>query len=191
MDEILLGVEHITDWKGYDHMLYLLALIAWASLSNAWRVLVLATAFTVGHSITLLLAGMGWVHPNGAWIEFLIPVTIALTALWNLRRSAAPEESSKRFSALTYLMTVMFGLIHGLGFSSFFRMMQDHGDSIILPLFRFNVGVEIGQLALLLGFLAMASLLRAAGVRARDQQVFICAVTGTIAVMMALDRLPF
>ena len=91
MNEIYMGVEHITDLNGYDHMLYLLALVAWASLADAWRVVILATAFTLGHSITLLLAGMGWVHADGAWIEFLIPVTITATALWNLRRGAGAK----------------------------------------------------------------------------------------------------
>ena len=68
---------YITDFAGYDHMLFLLSLVAWGSLKDVWRVIVLATAFTIGHSITLLLAGMGWVHADGRWIEFLIPVSIA------------------------------------------------------------------------------------------------------------------
>lgn len=191
MNEVYMGVEHITDLNGYDHMLYLLALVAWASLADAWRVIMLATAFTVGHSVTLLLAGMGWVHPNGMWIEFLIPVTIALTAGWNLRRNAAASGKSRSGMGLTYAMTVFFGLIHGLGFSSFFRMMREEGESILMPLLRFNVGVEVGQLLILVGGLAIASLIRAVGVTPREQQVFVCAVTGTVAVLMALERVPF
>tara|TARA_B110000503_G_scaffold51760_1_gene83451 strand:+ start:6808 stop:7377 length:570 start_codon:yes stop_codon:yes gene_type:complete len=189
MREVLMGIEHITDLQGYDHMLYLLALVAWASLGDALRVLLLATAFTIGHTITLLLAGMGWVHPFGGWIEFLIPVTIFCTALWNLRRNAGQGPS--RVNRVTYVMTIVFGLVHGLGFSSFFRMMQDDGDGLVMPLLRFNVGVEIGQAALLLGFLALASLLQVAGVRQREQQVFVCAATGAVALLMALDRSPF
>ena len=184
-------MEHITDLNGYDHMLFLAALVAWASLAHAWRVIVLATAFTVGHSVTLLLAGMGWVHPNGAWIEFLIPVTIALTSVWNLRRGASLGGKNPKAMGLTYAVTVLFGLIHGLGFSSFFRMMQDEGDGIVLPLLRFNVGVELGQLLILAVCLAVASLARAVGVTSREQQVFVCAVTGTVAVLMALERVPF
>ena len=189
MNEIYMGVEHITDLNGYDHMLYLLALVAWASLADAWRVVLLATAFTLGHSITLLLAGMGWVHANGAWIEFLIPVTITATALWNLRRGAGSK--GQRGNNLTYLATVGFGLIHGLGFSSFFRMIREEGEGIVMPLLRFNLGVEVGQLLILTVCLALASLLRAAGVTAREQQVFVCAVTGTVAFLMAVERLPF
>jgi hypothetical protein len=189
MKEVLMGIEHIADLQGYDHMLFLLALVAWASLGDVLRVLLLATAFTLGHTLTLLLAGMGWAHPFGGWIEFLIPVTIFCTALWNLRRTA--EQGSRRVNRVTYAMTIVFGLVHGLGFSRFFRMMQDEGDGLVLPLLRFNVGVEIGQAALLLGFLAMASLLRVIGVRQREQQVFVCAATGAVALLMALERSPF
>lgn len=197
MNEVYLGIEHITDLAGYDHILYLLALVAWASLADAWRVVLLATAFTVGHSATLLLAGMGWVHANGAWIEFLIPVTIALTALWNIRRSAggagggAGSKSKGKGLGLTYATTVVFGMVHGLGFSSFFRMMQEEGEDIVLPLLRFNAGVELGQLLILAGCLAVASVVRAVGVTPREQQVFVCAVTGTIAVFLAVERVPF
>ncbi|MDA1336109.1 MAG: HupE/UreJ family protein [Bacteroidetes bacterium] len=186
MNEVYLGIEHITDLNGYDHMLYLLALVSWASLSDAWRVALLATAFTVGHSITLLLAGLGWVHANGAWIEFLIPVTIAATALVNLRRGAGHKGTPGQW--LTYVATVGFGLIHGLGFSSFFRMMQEEGEGIVLPLLRFNLGVELGQLLILAVCLALASLARLVGVTGREQQVFVCAVTGTVAFMMAMER---
>lgn len=189
MHEFYLGIEHITDLQGYDHMLYLLALVSWAALSDAWRVVILATAFTLGHSITLLLAGMGWVHANGAWIEFLIPVTIALTALWNLRRSAG--EKGRQGKGVIYAATVAFGLIHGLGFSSFFRMMQEESEGIVMPLLRFNLGVEAGQLLILAVCLALASVARALGVTPREQQVFVCSVTGTVAVLMALERVPF
>ncbi len=189
MREVLMGIEHITDLQGYDHMLYLLALVAWASLGDFLRVLLLATAFTIGHTITLLLAGMGWIHPFGLWIEFLIPVTIFCTALWNLRRTAG--QGSRLVNRVTYAITIVFGFVHGLGFSSFFRMMQDEGEGIVLPLLRFNVGVEMGQAALLLGFLAIASLLQAAGVRQREQQVFVCAATGAVALLMTLERWPF
>ena len=191
MNEFYLGIEHITDLQGYDHMLYLLALVAWANLKDAWRVIVLATAFTIGHSITLLLAGMGWVHANGAWIEFLIPVTIALTAVWNLRRGAASDGKAKSGWGFTYAVTIAFGLIHGLGFSSFFRMMREEGEGIVMPLLRFNLGVEAGQLLILAVCLAVASVARALGVTPREQQVFVCAVTGTVAVLMALERVPF
>jgi hypothetical protein len=189
MDDILLGIQHITDWRGYDHMLYLLALAAWADWKGLGRLVVLATAFTIGHSVTLFLAGMDWVRPNGAWIEFLIPVSIALTAIFNLRREAG-KGGGYRPSRWLYAITIAFGLIHGLGFSSFFRITRDEGAGIVMPLLRFNLGVEIGQLAFLLAFVAIASLLRALGVTQREQQVFVCAGSLAIALLLAMERLP-
>lgn len=189
MDDILMGIQHITDWRGYDHMLYLLALAAWADWKGAGRLVLLATAFTLGHSVTLFLAGMDWVRPNGTWIEFLIPVSIVVTALLNLRRSAAKGQGYRPGRWL-YGVTVAFGLIHGLGFSTFFRISRDPGEGIVMPLLRFNLGVEIGQLAFLLAFLAVASLLRSLGVTQREQQVFVCAGTFSVALLMALERMP-
>ena len=116
-------------------------------------------------------------------------MTITATALWNLRRGAGAK--GQRGNNVTYLATVGFGLIHGLGFSSFFRMMREEGEGIVMPLLRFNLGVEVGQLLILAVCLALASLARAAGVTAREQQVFVCAVTGTVAFLMAVERLPF
>ena len=189
MDDFLLGIRHILDWRGYDHMLYLLALAAWADWKGAGRLILLATAFTLGHSVTLFLAGMDWVRPNSAWIEFLIPVSIVVTALLNLRRSAGQSKGHLPGRWL-YGATVAFGLIHGLGFSTFFRISRDPGADLVMPLLRFNLGVEVGQLAFLLVFLAVASILRAAGVTQREQQVFVCAGTFAVALMMALERMP-
>ena len=84
MNDIALGVAHITDWQGYDHMLYLLALVARYDLRHAGKAALLATAFTLGHSLTLAIASLDVFRVPGAWVEFLIPVTILGTALWGL-----------------------------------------------------------------------------------------------------------
>ena len=187
MNDIALGISHITDWQGYDHMLYLLALVARYDLRHAGKAALLATAFTVGHSLTLAIASLDLFRVPGDWVEFLIPVTILVTALWSLR-SGDDTPKQRRW---TYLMAAVFGLVHGLGFSSFFRMMREEGEGIVMPLLRFNLGVEAGQLLILAVCLALASLARAAGVSAREQQVFVCAVTGTVAFLMAVERMPF
>ena len=189
MNDIALGISHITDWQGYDHMLYLLALVARYDLRHAGKAALLATAFTVGHSLTLAIASLDLFRVPGDWVEFLIPVSIVVTALLNLRRSAAKGQGYRPGRWL-YGVTVAFGLIHGLGFSTFFRISRDPGEGIVMPLLRFNLGVEIGQLAFLLAFLAVASLLRALGVTQREQQVFICAGTFAVALLMALERMP-
>ena len=158
MNDIALGISHITDWQGYDHMLYLLALVARYDLRHAGKAALLATAFTVGHSLTLAIASLDLFRVPGDWVEFLIPVTILVTALWSLR-SGDGTPKQRRW---TYLMAAAFGLIHGLGFSSFFRISRDETAGFIGGLFRFNLGVEIGQLVIVAVMLALASLLRAA-----------------------------
>ena len=195
MHDIGLGIRHITDFAGYDHMLYLVALAAWADLKSVWRILLLATAFTIGHSITLALAGLNLVRPNSTWIEFLIPVSILFTALYNSRRTLTATrrstEPKPRFDLLGYAVTVGFGLIHGLGFSSFFRMTRDSAGSLVMGLLKFNLGVELGQILILLVFLALASFLRGLGVTSREQQLFFAGSAAGLSLIMALQRLPF
>ncbi|MEC7694229.1 MAG: HupE/UreJ family protein [Bacteroidota bacterium] len=187
MNDIALGITHITDWQGYDHMLYLLALVARYDLRHAGKAALLATAFTVGHSLTLAVASLDLFRVPGKWVEFLIPVTILITALWSLRSGEGSAQTRRR----TYIMAACFGLIHGLGFSSFFRISRDETAGFIGGLFRFNLGVEIGQLVIVAVMLALASLLRAAQVSERDQQLFICGGAVFLSLVMALERLPW
>lgn len=195
MQDILLGIAHITDFAGYDHMLYLVALAAWADLQHIWRIMLLATAFTIGHSITLALAGLDIVRPIAPIVEFLIPVSILFTALYNTRRTLTRKRRSTEpkpgFDFLGYAVTIGFGLIHGLGFSSFFRMTRDSAGSLVMGLLKFNLGVELGQILILLVFLALASLLRGFGVTPREQQLFFAGSAAGLAFIMALERLPF
>jgi hypothetical protein len=187
MNDIALGVSHITDWQGYDHMLFLLALVARLDLRHAWRAALVATAFTVGHSLTLAIASLDLFRMPGDWIEFLIAVTILLAALWNLR---AGEPTAKQ-QRLTYAMAALFGLIHGLGFSSFFRISRGETAGFVGGLFRFNLGVEIGQLVIVAVLLALASVVRAFGVSEREQQLFVCGGAIALSVVMALERIPW
>lgn len=195
MQDILLGIAHITDFAGYDHMLYLVALAAWADFQHIWRIMLLATAFTIGHSITLALAGLDIVRPIAPIVEFLIPVSILFTALYNTRRSITRKRRSTEpkpgFDFLGYAVTIGFGLIHGLGFSSFFRMTRDSAGSLVMGLLKFNLGVELGQILILLIFLALASLLRGFGVTPREQQLFFGGSAAGLSFIMALERLPF
>ncbi len=146
-----LGFDHISDLAGYDHILFVIALAAVYSL-RAWRsMLVLVTAFTIGHSLTLGLATMGWLNVDAALIEKLIPVTIFITASINVAERFAidPGEALQRDWRMKYILALGFGLIHGLGFSSYLRAVLGREESIVLPLFSFNVGLELGQLVIL------------------------------------------
>jgi HupE / UreJ protein len=139
------GILHITDIQGYDHMLFLLALTAGLSISEWKKALVLATAFTFGHSVTLALAAFNIVHVSGDTIEILIACTIAATALFKIINT---KENQPVTWAL-FLGTASFGLIHGLGFSSFFRMMYSNNADVLRSLLFFNLGVEAGQIIII------------------------------------------
>jgi hypothetical protein len=145
------GFLHITDLEGYDHMLFLFVLAAGYLFKDLKKLFWLATAFTIGHSVTLALSAMEWVVFSSKWVELLIPVTILLTALakWWLA-----ERLEERWF-VPYTLVAFFGLIHGLGFSSYFKMLFNQSTDRVLALFQFNLGVEVGQLLLLLLFLSV------------------------------------
>lgn len=142
-----LGFTHITDLNGYDHILFIVALCATYRISQWKQLLILVTAFTIGHSVTLALAVLNIIQVNSELIEFLIPVTIVLTAVFNL---ATPARSKKTFGTLTYWLAAVFGLIHGMGFSNYLRSLLGKNSDIVAQLFAFNVGLEIGQLLIVL-----------------------------------------
>ncbi len=154
-----LGFEHILDDAAYDHILFLVALCAVYKLSD-WKILAwLVTAFTIGHSLTLVLSAYDLVLFSSKLIEFLIPLTIFLTASLNLFFIKSAHKDHR----IKYFMALIFGLIHGLGFSTYFKALLGAMGSITLPLFAFNIGVELGQLVLvglilLLSFIAMERL---------------------------------
>ena len=149
-----LGFQHITDLQGYDHMLFMLALIASFRPSEWRKILVLITAFTVGHSITLALAVLDLVRVDSTWVEFLIPVTIVITATFNLAR---PEKHHDSAIWLEYSLALGFGLIHGLGFSNYLRALLM--DDLLVPLLSFNIGLEAGQVLVVGLILAVYSII--------------------------------
>jgi hypothetical protein len=189
MNDILLGAKHILDLGGLDHMLFLIALAASFDLSKLGRMVLLATAFTLGHSLTLFLAGLDLVRASLEWVEFLIPITILLMSLAAVGGISLSNSRSK-YAKATYAVTVFFGLIHGLGFSSFFRIAVDRGEGIVFPLLKFNLGVELGQIFILLLTLSLFSIARALGVTPRSQQIFIGGMTFGLSALMAVENLP-
>ena len=198
MEDFILGAKHITDLNGIDHILFLVALAASFDLTKLGRMTLLASAFTIGHCITLFLAGLDLVRASSAWIEFLIPLTIIFMAISAILGTSLVSASASRsrtssslFRTLTYIITIIFGLIHGLGFSSFYRIAVERGSGIVLPLLKFNLGVEFGQLIILLITLSIFSLARAFGASQRSQQLVVGGITLGLAAMMAFQNHPF
>jgi len=159
------GLSHISDIGAYDHILFIAALAAAYHIKNGKKLLLLVTAFTIGHSIALALATLKIVTVNSALIEFLIPVTIIATCLTTilqqLKNNTSPTNSTKvadssqkkRFhvkqNAFTYLIITGFGIVHGLGFSNYLRFILSENESLLTPLFAFNLGLEVGQIFIL------------------------------------------
>ncbi len=138
-----LGFRHIMDWEAWDHILFVLVLTIRYQWTDWKKLLVLITAFTIGHSITLALSTLNWVNFPTALVEFLIPVTIVFTAVSNYWVKTFDFRSKY---PLIYFLALFFGLIHGLGFSTFLKSMLGKEESILAPLFTFNIGLELGQL---------------------------------------------
>jgi len=157
MDELFLylrlGFKHIIDLGGVDHILFVLALTLRYVWTDWKKILILVTAFTIGHSLTLALSTLSLIDIPVNWIEFLIPVTILITAVSNFW--VQDFEFKRRFSA-HYGLALFFGLIHGLGFSNYLKSLLGKEDSLLGPLFSFNIGLEIGQILIVLAILALS-----------------------------------
>ena len=143
------GFWHVLDLLAYDHILFII-LLAVPFLFNGWRqLLLLVTAFTVGHSISLLLVTFGKVSFSAAYIEFLIPVTIAVTALYNIFTAGRRHQNNTPW--FTAIIAIFFGLVHGFGFSGAFRMLAaGSDDNTLLILGEFALGIEAAQLVIVL-----------------------------------------
>lgn len=185
-----LGREHILDYaNGYDHILFVLALCAVYLIEDWKRILILVTAFTVGHSVTLALATLDLITVPSAWVEFFIPLTIFATAVSNLFRPA--ETLPKGAVHVNYFLALFFGLIHGMGFSNYLKSLLGRQESIGMPLFAFNVGLEVGQIIIVGLFLGVSFIaVNLAGANRRDWKIIISSAVAGIALMLMKDRIP-
>lgn len=194
-----LGFAHIADLAGYDHILFIVVLCAIYRLQEWRKVAILVTAFTLGHSLTLGLAAMNVIAVNTKLIEFLIPLTIFATSIYNVvvHKFDQREIRSGTFNRtlnINYVFALLFGLIHGMGFSNFFRSltMSEQENDLLLQLLAFNIGVEVGQLLivtviLLSSFLAL-NVLR---IKQREYNLFVSGAAAGLSLIMMLERNPF
>jgi hypothetical protein len=177
-----MGWQHIVAWDGYDHILFIIALCAVYMLQDWKKVGVLVTAFTIGHSVTLALSVTNVIHISTKVIEFLIPVTIFITAFSNVVKKQEKVQ-------LNYYFALFFGLIHGLGFSSYLKSMLGTQTNITVPLLAFNLGLEFGQLLVVIGILLLTGIIvNITGVKRREWNIFLSAAIFGIAVMLSIER---
>lgn len=183
-----LGLEHILDVQGYDHILFVVALAAVYQFRNWKKIIVLVTAFTIGHSVTLALATWQIVTISPQWVEFIIPVTILITAISNLM--VKPETYTGKGLAINYWYACGFGLIHGLGFSNYLRALLGSTQSIFMPLLAFNIGLEVGQIIIVVLFL-LVSLLVTHGLKIQPViwKWLVCAVIIIMTLTLFKDRI--
>ena len=187
-----LGFEHIADVRGYDHILFVVALCAGYEPKHWKKLLILVTAFTVGHSITLALATYRIITINDPLVEFLIPLTILFTAILNIV-SSSPEDTGRveknAVRGLKYSLALGFGLIHGMGFSNFLRSLLGQEEGIALPLFSFNVGLELGQICIVTSVLILTYLVvRVARMRRHDWVLVLSGATAGVALVLMAER---
>lgn len=180
-----LGWQHILDWQGYDHILFVIALCGMYTISDWKKVLILVTAFTIGHSITLALSIFKVISVNTPLIEFLIPVTILITAASNI----ISKRKKPKGQTLKYALALIFGLIHGLGFSNYLKSLLGKSSSITAELFAFNIGLEFGQLLIVVGILIISFILTwIVKIKRWDYNFFLSSAIFGISFVMAAER---
>ena len=154
-----LGINHILDLDGLDHFYFIISFCILFSIKEWKKIAGLVTAFTLGHFITLFLSGLELLTINVDFVELLIPISILLSCLNNFYILLKGKQTKQQLST-AYIILLTFGLIHGLGFSNYIRMMLFEGESVVLPLLGFNVGIELAQLLISTGILAITSVLQ-------------------------------
>ncbi|HKG08882.1 MAG TPA: HupE/UreJ family protein [Pedobacter sp.] len=182
-----LGWHHILDWQGYDHILFVLVLCSVYAIQDIKKLLVLITAFTLGHSITLALSVFQYIHISSALIEFLIPVTILITALSNI----AAKKLKPKNMIVRYLLALTFGLIHGLGFSGYLKSLMGKSANIVAELLGFNLGLEFGQVIIVAAAMLLSfTLVLIIKIKRWDWNFFLSSAIFGISFIMAAERLP-
>jgi hypothetical protein len=184
-----IGYKHIADLSGLDHILFVMALCLRYQFADWRKLLILVTAFTIGHSITLALSVFNVVNYSMKWIEFLIPVTIVITAVSNL---FVKKFVFKSKFPLIYFLALIFGLIHGLGFSSYLKSLLGSEKNVVWQLLAFNVGLEAGQILIVTAVL-LISFIFVTILKCNRREYLLYATGGifAIALQMAIERIPF
>ncbi len=185
------GWFHIMSADALDHQLFIISMAALFLWKDWRRVLVLVTAFTIGHSLTLALSAYDIIRFSTTWVEFLIPITIVLTAAYDLKYVNLSKIENRNIG-FNYIIALSFGLIHGMGFANTIRMMLASDQRIGLPLLSFNLGLEAGQIVLILLILLAAQLIVVTLKIPRKFWILLLSVIPLVlALKMAIERFPY
>lgn len=182
-----LGWQHILAWQAYDHILFITALCGIYLMHDWKKILMLVTAFTIGHTCTLALSIYNQILLPSNWVEFLIPITILLTTVHNIFNKRAYQ---KRFNP-TYLLTLVFGLIHGMGFSNYLKSLLGKSNNVVAELLAFNIGLEFGQIIIVFCVLVISFIsIKILKVQKREWNLVLSSIIFGIALVMAIERIP-
>ena len=184
----LLGWDHIISMDALDH-LYFIAVLSIVYQFRHWKqVLVLITAFTIGHAIRLFLIGMDVVRLDNSWVEFAIPCTIVFSTIMNFRKTGSMHQTDK----LQYAMALFFGLVHGLGYANAIRFMISKNQDMIWSLLGFNLGLEIGQIFVVLLVLMLSFIVGMTKLfTAREWVLGFSSLVLVLAIKLTIERYPF
>lgn len=181
-----MGLFHVLDIKAYDHILFLIVLAVVFGFVDWKKVFWLVTLFTIGHSISLTLSAFEIIQIKVEIIEFLIPVTIFITGVTNIFNA---KKISKTKDSVNLFFALFFGLIHGLGFSNYFRGMIGREDDKLVPLAEFALGIEIAQIIIVLCILILGYVLQnMMKVNKRDWILVTSSIVVGFSIQMMLDR---
>jgi hypothetical protein len=183
-----IGWEHIINWSAVDHIFFVAVLAAIYMLKDWKQVLILITAFTIGHAITLVLSAKNIIEINEKLVEFLVPCTIAITAVSNFFLKAFTPRSIR----INYFLALFFGLIHGLAFAQTLKWMLAGDQSFWTAWLSFSVGLELGQILVVLLILLLAQILVGFLKLGRHYWVTIVSVVVlALALQMVIERWPW
>jgi hypothetical protein len=181
-----MGLHHVLDFNAYDHVLFLIVLTVVFSFHQFKKVLWLVTLFTIGHSITLALSAFGILNVHMKLIEFLIPVTIFIAGAMNVftaKKAAGGKQN------INLILALLFGFIHGLGFSNYFKMMIGKGENKVIPLLEFSLGIEAAQVIIVVGVLCIALILQNFFKVSKRDWILVCSsIVIGFAIQMMLNR---
>ena len=179
-----IGFDHILNYQALDHILFILALVVIYDFSMIKKIIFLITAFTIGHSITLALSALEVISYDQRMIEFAIPLTIVITSLSNIINR---KNNSIKFVSANYLIALVFGLVHGLGFANYLKALL-FKRNIILELFSFNIGIEVAQIIVVLAFLFLSFFISKLMFKKRENWVlFVSSAIFGISLMLTIN----
>lgn len=181
-----MGLHHVLDFSAYDHILFLIVLVVVFGFNQWKKVLWLVTFFTIGHSLTLGLSAYGVLEMKMDIIEFLIPITIFITGWVNVLSTKKRDVGKGN---INLILALFFGLIHGLGFSNYFKMMVGREEDKLFPLLEFALGIEVSQISIVLVVLILGTLLQYFfRVTKRDWVLVVSSIVIGFSIQMIMDR---